>query len=485
MRNLITTMSLAFAFSVATPASAQISPVFDYTSSSTLSDSSPYTLGYAFDLTQATTINALGFWTGGTLTNNQVGIWDTSGNLLTSANVTASDAVVGNYAWGNISPLLLGAGSYVIGGEFTGGLFPSNLSGVTADPDFTWVGDRQTFGGFAFPTFDTGGTYGQNGIALVNFSTLVATTDDIQDGRLTVLEASDVAQNTAIGQNNTDIATLEANDGIQDADIAALQSSDSAQSGLIAALQSSDAAQYGRLTAVEATNTTQGDQIVALQTSDAAQDTQLSALSAESQYLAINSVGGTPASAAGANAIAIGNAATASGTNGVAIGNGAANGSFANSVALGSGTVNTAANQVSVGGRTISGVANGVAATDAVNVSQLNAATAGVTTNLAALNGAIVGLQGDVATLYDMRKEDRKDMRQGIASALALPTAPMPSTPGGFGYAVNGATFRGEYAAGASLTYRLNTAAPTAINVGVAVGGNKNNGARIGVSGEF
>jgi hypothetical protein len=33
--------------------------------------------------------------------------------------------------------------------------------------------------------------------------------------------------------------------------------------------------------------------------------------------------------------------------------------------------------------------------------------------------------------------------------------------------------------------YRLNTENPMAIHVGVAVAGNKNNGARIGIAGEF
>ena len=63
--------------------------------------------------------------------------------------------------------------------------------------------------------------------------------------------------------------------------------------------------------------------------------------------------------------------------------------------------------------------------------------------------------------------------------------APMPSNPGGISYAANGATFRGEYAVGGSLMYRLNTQTPMALSVGASFAGNKNNGARIGISGEF
>ena len=84
-----------------------------------------------------------------------------------------------------------------------------------------------------------------------------------------------------------------------------------------------------------------------------------------------------------------------------------------------------------------------------------------------------------------MRPDDRRDMKQGVASAMAMAAAPMPSGPGRISYAVNGATFRGEYAVGASLNYRLNAEAPMAISVGASFAGNKNNGARIGIAGEF
>lgn len=387
---LSATISLAISATATSPAIAQFTPAFEYTSSSTLSDGRPFTLGYTFDLSQATTINGLGFWNSGTLTDNMVGIWDLSGNLITSATVSAGDAVVGNYTWESISPLLLGAGSYVIGGEFMGGAFPSDLSGVTTNPDFTWLSDRQLSGGFAFPTEDTNGGYGQNGIALVNFSIRAATTDEIQDGRLTSLEASDSAQDTAIGQNSADITALQASDGTQDGQIAALQSSDSAQDGEIAALQISqdvqdgeiatlqasdtaqdgrltavettNTAQDGRLTAVETTNTTQDGQITALQTSDTAQNgrltvietinatqgTQIAALESESQYVAINSTGGIPASATGTDAIAIGNGANASAADSVAIGHGAVAQNGA-AVSIGKGNVASGTGAVAIG----------------------------------------------------------------------------------------------------------------------------------------
>ena len=76
-------------------------------------------------------------------------------------------------------------------------------------------------------------------------------------------------------------------------------------------------------------------------------------------------------------------------------------------------------------------------------------------------------------------------MRQGIASAVAIAGAPMPSAPGRVAYAINGAAFRGEVAVGGSMTYRLNTTAPMALGVGFSYAGNRNNAARVGLSGEF
>jgi trimeric autotransporter adhesin len=219
--------------------------------------------------------------------------------------------------------------------------------------------------------------------------------------------------------------------------------------------------------------------------------------------------------ASGGQAIAIGGAESlgdastvASATNSIAIGS-AAKSTHDNSVALGAGTVTTAANQVNVGGRTIADVAAGVAATDAVNVSQLTAVTGDVTavtttvtthttqiaantTQISTINSQLVGITADFAelqsgvdTLFDLRGRDRRDMKQGVAAAMSMAQAPMPSGPGRVSYAVNGATFRGEYALGASLNYRLNTQAPMAVSVGASFAGNKNNGFRLGVAGEF
>ncbi|TDR30179.1 YadA family autotransporter adhesin [Hydromonas duriensis] len=131
----------------------------------------------------------------------------------------------------------------------------------------------------------------------------------------------------------------------------------------------------------------------------------------------LNSIAIGPESiASGESSIAQGHGATASGTDSMAFGtNSAASGessvaiganssSFAtNSVALGAGSVADRDNTVSVGSvgneRQITNVAAGTAPTDAVNVGQLNA------------------LKGQVDS-------DIKDLKGGIAAALALEAAP-------------------------------------------------------------
>ncbi|MEO8142341.1 MAG: PEPxxWA-CTERM sorting domain-containing protein [Sphingomicrobium sp.] len=170
MRKIFGSLAFGLALAAAAPASAQIAPAFEYTSSSTLVDNRAFTLGYSFTLSEATTINALGYWASGTLTSHQVAIWDLGGTLLTSGTVTAADTLLGHYRYDSIAPLVLGAGSYVIGGQFTSGDFPTDLSGVTNAANYGWTQDRYAGGGFAFPTSTSGGGYGQNGIAIVNFS---------------------------------------------------------------------------------------------------------------------------------------------------------------------------------------------------------------------------------------------------------------------------------------------------------------------------
>jgi hypothetical protein len=87
--------------------------------------------------------------------------------------------------------------------------------------------------------------------------------------------------------------------------------------------------------------------------------------------------------------------------------------------------------------------------------------------------------------MAELGRADRRDVRQGIAAAIAMGSASMPSAPGRTSYVLNGATYHGEQAVGGAIMHRLNTGGPFAVTAGFSYGGRKNNGVRIGVAGEF
>jgi hypothetical protein len=148
-----------------------ITPAVEYTGSSSLNDNRPFTLGFKFTLSAPTAVTALGYWAPGSAGSHQVGIWDNSGNLLTSTAVSGTDLLVGHFVWKAISSLTLGAGTYTIGGEYSGGPFQSYATGVTTISQLSWVTAEQKYGtGLNFPTNSYNG-YGQNGIMNVDFST--------------------------------------------------------------------------------------------------------------------------------------------------------------------------------------------------------------------------------------------------------------------------------------------------------------------------
>ncbi|MGD0905639.1 MAG: PEP-CTERM sorting domain-containing protein [Terracidiphilus sp.] len=158
-----------------------ITPVVQYASAGTLTDPRPFTLGYSFTTTTTFDINALGVWDAGQgglqPVDPEVGLWDSGGNLLVSADVLGSAPDVYNFQWASAS-YVLPPGSYVIGAEFPGGgaPFPNNAVGVTSLPGYTWGTDMWASGsGLNFPTSSSGGSYGTNGILYADFSVSNAT----------------------------------------------------------------------------------------------------------------------------------------------------------------------------------------------------------------------------------------------------------------------------------------------------------------------
>ena len=169
---LLLLMASPFALTVGVQASG-IDPVVQYASTSTLNDTRPFTLGYSFTTSTTFNINALGVWDSGSGQNEQVGIWDSLGNLLVSTTVSSAASDIDNFQWSSVG-YSLAPGTYTIGATFdnAGGLvyFPWNAEGITTLAGYTWGTDEQLYGyGLNDPTTTTGG-YGNNGILWADFS---------------------------------------------------------------------------------------------------------------------------------------------------------------------------------------------------------------------------------------------------------------------------------------------------------------------------
>lgn len=210
---------------------------------------------------------------------------------------------------------------------------------------------------------------------------------------------------------------------------------------------------------------------------------------------------GVRANATAIGATAVGRLSVASATNATALG-ASATASFANSTAIGTGATTTAANQVVLGGTGSSVTVGDIAASTAAQTGTVSVATVdgggtlGRNTTLipavAALQtastmqaGQISALSGQVSSLFDLRNQDRRDFKQGVAAAVAMAQAPFPSAPGKVSYVINGAVFRGQGAVGGSMMYRFKSETAVALGLGFSYAGNGNNAFRGGIAGEF
>ena len=213
---------------------------------------------------------------------------------------------------------------------------------------------------------------------------------------------------------------------------------------------------------------------------------------------------GFAAGAGGSGSTAVGATASAGGDGSVALGSGA-RADQANAVAIGANVRTTRANQVAIGTAgstyTLAGIASPASA--AAQSGPTNFVTTDASGNLAAsaygpasiasMAGRVDAVQSQVNTLEAktdaMQRyaiQTLKEARQGVAMAIAMATAPMPSAPGKTTWATNGATYRGEWAGGVAVAHRLPTCCvPIAVTAGVAYGGNNALGARAGLAGEF
>ncbi|WP_199086157.1 hypothetical protein [Bosea sp. ASV33] len=213
----------------------------------------------------------------------------------------------------------------------------------------------------------------------------------------------------------------------------------------------------------------------------------LNALDQQSGVIAgNNSSGYALASAAGRDAMAAGYGARADGARATAIGT-QAQASGEESVAIGAGATTTRPRQVAIGTAastySLPGLTSG--ASRAAQSGPTQVVTTDAAGNLAALPIDLTALDQRIDGVAAYAREGRREARQGIAAAMAMTAATMPSRPGRTSWSGNTATYKGEWAAGFAVAHRLDVAIPVAINAGVSLAGNSFGGARFGVSGEF
>jgi autotransporter adhesin len=205
---------------------------------------------------------------------------------------------------------------------------------------------------------------------------------------------------------------------------------------------------------------------------------------------------GRSANTSGAGATAIGVNASAEGTDAVSLGRGAV-AKQDSAMAIGSGVTTTRANQVAIGTQrnsyTLAGV--GSAQSRAAQTGATSFVTSDASGNLATSDygpGHIANLANQVGALgaqisgvSQYATATRREARQGVAAAMAMTSASMPSQPGKTSWTVNSATFRGEWAGGIGLAHRLDTAIPIAVTAGYSYSQANQQGVRAGLAGEF
>jgi len=250
-------------------------------------------------------------------------------------------------------------------------------------------------------------------------------------------------------------------------------------------------------TAIGAGAVASGDPTTAVGFNATATGNEASAFGAFATATGANSSAiGRSATATGINATAIGVQSNSGGANSIAFGQGAS-AQQSNTIAIGTGVSTSRANQVAIGSAgqtyTLAGVASTQSA--AAQNGPTNFVTSDASGNLAtssygpaslaSMDGRITNLEAGVAAVSQYAYDTRREARQGVAAAMAMASAPLPSAPGKLSYVFNGASYLGEYAMGGSLAYRLGTDLPLAVTAGVSAGGGGDVGVRLGIMGEL
>lgn len=185
------------------------------------------------------------------------------------------------------------------------------------------------------------------------------------------------------------------------------------------------------------------------------------------------------ATASGSQSTAIGSNATASGANSTAVGSGSS-ATYANSTAVGAGATTTRANQVAIGTAsntyTLPGISS--AASRAAQSGPTKLVTSDAAGNLATTDVDLNKIQNAVVS-------NRREMRRGVAAAMAMSSAPTPSAPGKTTWATNVAQYHGEFATSFAVAHMLDTEYPVTMNAALSFSPGEGPGVRLGLAGEF
>jgi hypothetical protein len=104
---------------------------------------------------------------------------------------------------------------------------------------------------------------------------------------------------------------------------------------------------------------------------------------------------------------------------------------------------------------------------------------------LSAVDSSLGSMSARVNALQQFAYDARREARQGIAAAMAMTAASMPSAPGRTSWVVNASEFHTETAFGGAFSHRFDVRVPLAITGGFSVSGSGETGGRVGLAGEF
>lgn len=123
-----------------------------------------FVTGYQFQVTAPQVVSALGYYDhlgDGLAESHDVGLYTDAGTLLASVTVSNANALVGNFRYQSITPLLLSVGTYRVAGAGSVDLFVFNAPGLTSAPGISYLTPASSSGAtLQFPLFLGGATDG-------------------------------------------------------------------------------------------------------------------------------------------------------------------------------------------------------------------------------------------------------------------------------------------------------------------------------------